>query len=210
MSQADTRALSRAAILLLVASGIRLVHAYRPLPGMAGPSRPDALPELLEGAHALRAEDDRRGRPLGEGELLDPNQADEIELDRLPGVGPAAARAIVREREASGVFGGPDDLLRVPGIGEATLARIRPHLRLSGRPPAGTPSVGRSTPPVLDLNRAGETDLTTLPGVGPALAARILELRSERGRFKDIRDLLEVRGIGEVTLERLRPLVTVR
>jgi competence protein ComEA len=62
----------------------------------------------------------------------------------------------------------------------------------------------------LDLNLADSTELVLLPGVGPALAGRILAARGRKGRFQSPRDLLEVRGIGEKTLAKLLPKVGVR
>ena len=62
----------------------------------------------------------------------------------------------------------------------------------------------------LDLNRATREDLEALPGVGPATARRILELRTRKGRLTSVEELLEVRGIGPRTLSRLRPYVTIR
>lgn len=50
------------------------------------------------------------------------NTATLEELQRLPGIGPALARAILTHREDHGAYGGPDDLLEVPGIGPAKLA----------------------------------------------------------------------------------------
>lgn len=61
----------------------------------------------------------------------------------------------------------------------------------------------------LDLNRASAEDLRRLPGVGPALAERILAAREQSGRFESVDDLRAVPGIGEVKLTRLRELVTV-
>jgi len=61
----------------------------------------------------------------------------------------------------------------------------------------------------LDLNQAGETDLIRLPGIGPALARRILSFRNDHGRFAKVEDLRKVRGIGPRTLERIRPFVLV-
>jgi competence protein ComEA len=61
----------------------------------------------------------------------------------------------------------------------------------------------------LGLNGATREALERLPGVGPALAQRILEERERRGGFSTVDDLLSVRGIGPATLERLRPLLTV-
>jgi competence ComEA-like helix-hairpin-helix protein len=85
---------------------------------------PDALDSLLQESEAAREEEKLRSRPLEAHERLDPNRSPEEELDRLPGVGPAVAKAIVAHREARGRFRSPGDLLEVRGIGPATLERI--------------------------------------------------------------------------------------
>ena len=56
---------------------------------------------------------------------IDVNVATAVELEELPGVGPATAAAIVTERERSGPFLDADDLDRVPGIGPAKLEALR-------------------------------------------------------------------------------------
>lgn len=209
MTPAESRALGRSAGLLLVASLIRLAWEGRPLEPVVPSGEEDVLPELLAASESLQAEADRRSRPLADGERLDPNRAPEEELDRLPGVGPATARAIVESREGGAVFGQARDLLQVRGVGEVTLSRIEEHLDLSRAPPALRDAPSRADEPVIDLNRAGIETLQTLPGVGPALSGRIVELREERGGFRQVEELLDVRGIGEVVLERLRPRVRV-
>jgi competence ComEA-like helix-hairpin-helix protein len=60
----------------------------------------------------------------------------------------------------------------------------------------------------LDLLAASIEELDTLPGVGPRIAEGIVALR-DRGRLRDVDDLLRVRGIGPARLERLLPLVRV-
>lgn len=62
---------------------------------------------------------------------------------------------------------------------------------------------------VVDLNRATRAELEALPGVGPVTAGKILAWRDEHGGFSVAEELLEVSGIGERTLEQLRPYVTV-
>lgn len=62
----------------------------------------------------------------------------------------------------------------------------------------------------IDINLADEKDLMALPGIGPALAARIVEQREARGYFRDVRDLLNVPGIGKKRLSALEPFVEVK
>jgi competence ComEA-like helix-hairpin-helix protein len=65
-------------------------------------------------------------------------------------------------------------------------------------------------PPKVALNQASAEELDGLPGIGPAKAAAILELRSQSGgRFSALEDLLQVKGIGPATLERMRPRLTL-
>ncbi len=62
---------------------------------------------------------------------------------------------------------------------------------------------------LVNLNTANLAQLETLPGVGPATAAKIVSYRQERGGFKSVRDLLNIRGIGEARFAELRDRVTV-
>ncbi|HSF99577.1 MAG TPA: helix-hairpin-helix domain-containing protein [Vicinamibacterales bacterium] len=73
---------------------------------------------------------------------------------------------------------------------------------------AGLPQAERQQA-LVNINTATAEQLTTLPGVGPATAARIIEYREKNGGFKKIEDLMNVRGIGEKTFLRLKPLVTI-
>lgn len=64
------------------------------------------------------------GAEAGEGALVNLNLATVEELDGLPGIGEATARAIVEDREQNGPFGSPEDLMRVSGIGEKKFAKL--------------------------------------------------------------------------------------
>lgn len=98
---------------------------------------------------------------------------------------------------------------------ESPAPRERTRPATDARPPARSqPPKRRLLPPdeagsPLDLNHATLSDLTTLPGVGPVLAGRILAARAEVGRFATVDDLATVRGLGRTRLERIRPLVRV-
>jgi competence protein ComEA len=62
---------------------------------------------------------------------------------------------------------------------------------------------------VVNVNTASAEELSLLPGVGPARARAIVELRQQRGGFKRIEDLLEVKGIGEASLAKLKPYLAL-
>lgn len=199
----------RAAGLLLLASLVRLIYESRPIEPIVPASSEDVLAELLAESESLHVEANRRSSPLAEGERIDPNRADDVELDRLPGIGPSTALAIVRERDRGVVFNQARDLLNIRGIGEATLGRIESHLDLATPPPALGRTAIDGVTTRLNVNEATAEALQNLPGVGPTISERIVETRDEKGRFETVEELLEVRGIGEATLERLRQQVTV-
>lgn len=62
---------------------------------------------------------------------------------------------------------------------------------------------------VVNVNTASADELQYLPRVGPALAGRILEFREANGPFEAVEELVAVRGIGETSLEKLKPFVAV-
>jgi len=66
----------------------------------------------------------------GQEGLVDVNAGGLAELERLPGVGPARATAIVRYRETHGRFGSVEELGGVPGIGPAALARLQGRVKV--------------------------------------------------------------------------------
>ncbi len=69
--------------------------------------------------------------------------------------------------------------------------------------------VGTGPGGTVDLNSADATTLETLPGIGPALAARIIAWREEHGRFTTVEDLLDVSGIGDAKFADLQDRVRV-
>ena len=66
-----------------------------------------------------------------------------------------------------------------------------------------------STRGVVNLNSASADELVRLPGIGPARAAAILELRARIKRFTRVEELLRVKGIGRATFRKLRPLLSL-
>ena len=60
----------------------------------------------------------------------------------------------------------------------------------------------------ININQAGEDELTMLPGIGPALAKRIVEYRENVGPFRTVQDLKNVSGIGEHKLQSIIDYIT--
>lgn len=74
-------------------------------------------------------------------------------------------------------------------------------------PPSGASTTGGAT--LVNVNVASAEELETLPGIGEVLAATIVQYREEHGPFTSVDQLMDVSGIGEVTLEEIRDLVTI-
>ncbi len=88
-----------------------------------------------------------------------------------------------------------------PAPGQAAQPTRKAQPTQSTPPPAST---GR-----ININTATQAELESLPGIGPSLAQRILDYREQNGPFKTIEDIQNVKGIGPVTFERIKDLITV-
>ena len=90
-----------------------------------------------------------------------------------------------------------------------------PRSRRSASPPRSTETPSQPAeqaapdPRPLDLNQASVDQIARLPGIGPALARRILEERERRGRFDSPERLRQILGLGPKKLAALRDLITV-
>jgi DNA uptake protein ComE-like DNA-binding protein len=186
--------------------------AALPMPALAAPPTP-ATPENNGGSAAPAAP-------------LDLNTASEKELTSLPGVGPATARKIIAGRPYASV-----GELAHAGVPAKTIQKITPLVTVAGRAPAaaaGAPAGAPSPPirgaagpktargsqqaaalseppakPKVDLNSAGEKDLETLPGVGPATARKIIAARP----YSMVEDLARA-GIPASVIAKLAPYAT--
>lgn len=119
---------------------------------------------------------------------------------------PAGSRVTDAVDAAGGASAGANlaalNLARVLTDGEQVVV---PGPQVAGEPGTGEASGADE----LDLNSADPAALEALPGIGPVLAARIVEWRTEHGRFSSVEELAEVSGIGPALLDGLRDLVRV-
>lgn len=141
-----------------------------------------------------------------------PTTAPELVIDvegkvNRPGIVtlPRGSRVVDAIKAAGGVKGKADtsalNMARKVEDGEQILVGLEPA---AGAGPApGSPGAK------VNLNTATMEQLDELPGVGPVTATSILDWRTKNGRFTKVEDLLDVKGIGQATLEDLRDLVTV-
>jgi competence protein ComEA len=144
---------------------------------------------------------------------------------RRPGVVrlPAGSRVLDAVGAAGGAKPSADlnhlNLARVVTDGEQIVVpkpgELIPVAGPSGAPGAGTgsaggaPAGGGSAGGLVDLNTADAAALDALPGVGPVLSQRILDWRTQHGRFSSVDELGEVSGIGDKLLAQIGPKVRV-
>ena len=195
MGPPGKRAFIQLVAVLLASGALRTAWGHRSTGLEDLPGDPVSLNALADSAARLAESEARRSRPLDEGERLDPNRAPEEELDRLPGVGPSTARALVHARDSL-PFRSLDELVRVRGIGERTAERLRQHLTLAsvpavtaGRPRGGAVGKGGRREPLNPVGTAGAPwhwAGSGGPDLGAQDAARCLPVtRGSEGGFRD-------------------------
>lgn len=95
-----------------------------------------------------------------------------------------------------------EPIIQMPHLAQKTVSRSKTSgvRRESG--PKQAPAPGS-----ININMASAAELEELPGIGPAMAQRIITARGQLGGFRTIEQLLDVKGIGEKTLAKLRPYI---
>lgn len=151
----------------------------------------------------------------------DDEQADAIAVDVvvLHVIGAVAEPGIVelalgsRVVDAIASAGGPAADADLTGVNLARVVADGEQLRVPrvGEVPVSVPGTGTGVAADgrVNINTADAAALETLPGVGPALAARIIAWRDENGPFRSVDELTAVSGIGEKTLDGMRDQATV-
>jgi competence protein ComEA len=131
---------------------------------------------------------------------------------RRPGIAtlPTGSRVV----DALEAAGGAKHGVNLSGLNLARVLVDGEQIVVGVRAPAGVAASAASAPgpsggPLVNINTASESELETLPQVGPVTAAAIVKWRTENGAFSAVDDLLEVSGIGDKTLAEIAPFVTL-
>jgi competence protein ComEA len=130
---------------------------------------------------------------------------------RRPGIAtlPAGSRVVDALNAAGGVLRGVNGA----SINRARLLVDGEQIVVGADPPPGVAASATGSSPggtaLVNLNTADQATLEGLPGVGPVTAQSIIAWREENGGFRAVDELLEVSGIGDATLAKLAPYVTL-
>ena len=94
--------------------------------------------------------------------------------------------------------------IHIPGVDEVAAGSLQTGSRSVGQTEESTAASG-----IININTATSEELQDLPGIGPAIAARIIDYRAANGSFHSIEDIKNVSGIGEKTYDKLKDHITV-
>ena len=134
---------------------------------------------------------------------------------RRPGIVrlPVGSRVVDAVEAAGGPRRGVDlsslNLARVLVDGEQVVVGVPAPGGVAASAASSPGTVGGPPGALVNINTAGQTELETLPGIGPVTAEAILQWRTDNGAFSAVDELMEVSGIGEATLADMAPFVTV-
>ena len=128
-------------------------------------------------------------------------------------------------QDALKAAGGPTALAALGGINLAQPVVDGDQIVVPETPPTAAPAPPTATPEPgaapgasapsagaggkININTAGASELDRLPGVGPAIAQRIIDYRTANGPFKTIEDIMRVKGTGPATFAKLKDLISV-
>ena len=134
---------------------------------------------------------------------------------RRPGIVrlPVGSRVVDAVEAAGGPRRGVDlsslNLARVLVDGEQVVVGVPAPGGVAASAASAPGAAGGPPGALVNINTATQSELETLPGIGPVTAQAILQWRTDNGAFSAVDELMEVSGIGEATLADMAPFVTV-
>jgi DNA uptake protein ComE-like DNA-binding protein len=183
--------------------------------GVIGPSNAaetkatDATSKVAEATDTTAKDTKASARPatdteaiVGRPRLINLNSATEAQLSSVPGISPTYAKKIIAGRPYKSV----DDLSNA-GVPTATISKIRSQVSLTDIPVARTaakPIIPDSTPALVDLNKATESQLREVPGISEKYAKQIVASRP----YKSVDDLSKA-GVPSATIAKIKSQVAV-
>ena len=151
-------------------------------------------------------------------EIIEENQIEETNKIKIHILGQVNYNGILELEEGNRI----DDAIKKAGgiTDQADITKINLAYKLSDGQKLYIPSItDEETEYILEnekieekinINTATQTELETLPGVGPSLALKILNYRKENGKFKTIEEIQNVSGVGENKYEEIKEEITVK
>lgn len=128
------------------------------------------------------------------------------------GVKPQTAQTILKYRSKGGRFRKPEDLKNIWGLSPMLAEQLIPYVRIATEPAFGSKAPERiypdrvipTSPVMLDINQSDSAAWEALPGIGPALARRIIRFRNMLGGFYCVDQVAETFGLPDSTFQRIR------
>jgi competence protein ComEA len=197
-----TRRERRASFILLIIVIVILVIR------IAVPVRNIEIEELTSGISENKATDSPESQIPARLFLFDPNSASYDTLIKL-GFDEREAKTLISYRTKGGRFRTPSDIKKVYGIKSGKAETLIPFVEVKRDTLRKSPGSYREKPKkLIDLNSCDTSVLTTLPGIGPVLSARIIKFRNLLGGFVSAEQLKEVYGLKTETFERIKDRVS--